>query len=342
MKKRGFKGTIGAAFPNNDSDIDDSALPSGLYARYKLQKTTGVPFKLSYPKNFFSGVSGLLKAAQSGLSSEQLSKSKALLASDRGEIVQMDKPKQLIKLSSEDNYAERVKMIRAGNFEGAFPKSEGMSEEETKNYEKFVAQQKAFWANPNAEAQIELAELTANSDTPSVERVTNFLSAFEDKGVVNNEEQIRRFYIYNPVGEALLRYNIIALDTGHVIYTEDFHEYSGGKLRTSDPGESKGRKDWNETTAIMNANVDFGNAKVAAEQIMTLRLDRLAGFFGLNLDNELDNLKFHVFMDKYEVSPGESGLEFLMTYPPDHHTFDELPIVKIPSDEDVEDYYRQD
>jgi len=145
--------------------------------------------------------------------------------------------------------------------------------------------------------------------------------------------------LYNPVGDALVSNNLVSMAVPGITYTKDYHEYSGMRLSTKDPAETKGRKGWNPTTAIFNANVGFLEPQTSVEQVIQWKLSGLAEHYGLNLANSMDLLKFNLFMEKFEISPGETTLEWVLTFPPNEHTFEELPIFKIPSDEDVEDYY---
>eukprot|EP01129_Flabellula_baltica_P017241 TRINITY_DN9496_c0_g1_i1.p1 TRINITY_DN9496_c0_g1~~TRINITY_DN9496_c0_g1_i1.p1 ORF type:complete len:504 (-),score=151.09 TRINITY_DN9496_c0_g1_i1:33-1544(-) len=336
LKKKGFTGTIGSSFTDNGT-VEEAK--SSWFGTLKKARKEGVPFTPVFAKNLLSGISGLVKALDKGLTSDQLAKSKSILGSDSGEIVQMDTPLPTVKSSSQ--YEDRIELLKQGKITEAYPKPEGASEEELKTYNEFIAQQTEIWKNPEeAEANIELTQLAANSDLPQAKH-EEFLANFSDKSVKDNESDIKRITIYNPVAETLFGHNLMALAVPGVEYTDDYAEYSGGKMKTGDPSETRGRKNYNETEFLKFANVVTGDPIVAAEEIMDVKLDRLAGFYGLNLENDLDNLKFHVFMDKYEVSPGEMTLEWVLTYPPAQHTFDELPIVKIPSDEDVEDYYKQ-
>jgi len=338
LQKKGMKKSLSEAFPVDDDFIDWSAKPSKL-SRFFTATKEGIPFKHVFPKNLISGVCGIVKALEGGVTKEQIDKSKSILGSDSGEILQLDRPKSLVTFGSKN--PQRRELLKQGKVEEAYGVSKEVPGEIKEDVEHFLDHQRKFWSNPNAEQVLELTQLVANADDLTVEKTEQMFNVFSDKNVKDDENLIKRITLYNPVGEALLGNNLVALSVPGVTYTEDFHECSGMRLKQDDPAESKDRKGWNPTTAIFNGNVGFCDTHVASEQIMNLKLARLASLYGLNLDNDVDLIRWNVFLDTHEISPGEHGLEWVLDFPPPEHTFEELPIVKIPSDEDVEDYYRE-
>jgi len=75
----------------------------------------------------------------------------------------------------------------------------------------------------------------------------------------------------------------------------------------------------------------------ATEDIVALKLERLALWYGLDIEDENDLIRFNAFMNQFDVSPGERTLDFTLDAKPPEHTFDELPIIKLPSGEKMED-----
>jgi len=67
----------------------------------------------------------------------------------------------------------------------------------------------------------------------------------------------------------------------------------------------------------------------AQEMIFHMKLYRLAqDFYGLDLNTELGLMTFENMCHTYDISPGEDTLERCHTYPPDAHTYIELPVIK--------------
>jgi hypothetical protein len=65
------------------------------------------------------------------------------------------------------------------------------------------------------------------------------------------------------------------------------------------------------------------------EEIMHWKLQYLAEkFLGFDLTSDLGIAQFDSFVHNFEVSPGEETLDRVHGYPPPHHTYDELPIIK--------------
>jgi len=337
-KKRGMKKTLSEAFPVHEDYIDWDAKPSKL-SRYMTPTKEGIPFKHQFPKNLISGINGLVKALDGGFSKEQIDKTKQILGSDSGEILQLDRPKTVITLGNPN--PQRRELLKQGKFEEAYPIPDDFPAELEGDLQDFMSHQIEFWSNPNAEQFLELTQLVANSDDLNTEKTEQVFNIFSDKNIKDDETYIKRITLNNPIGEALLGNNLVALSVPGVTYSEDYHETSGMRLRTEDPADAPDRKGWNPTTAIFNGNVGFCNTNVAAEQIMNLKIERLVAFYGLNLNNDIDLIRWNIFMDSHEISPGEHGLDWVLDFPPPEHTFEELPIVKIPSDEDVEDYYSE-
>jgi len=337
FQKSGMKKSISEAFPdpyNNSTNPEGE----GYFARWSGTRKGGVPFKANYPKNLLSGISGLVKALDGGFSKDQIAKTKSVLASTSGEIIQLDKPSTNIAIGKSN--PDRRNLLKQGKVNEAYPNPDNITDKDVKEEaKKFIENQKSIWSKPNAEEFLELTQIVSNSDSITYDKAEQVFAAFSDKNVKDDDSILKKISQLNPVADALLRNNLISISVPGITYTGDYQEVSGMKAVTTDPGVSPGRQNWNPTTAIFNSNVGLNLPNYAAEQIIDLKLERLATFYGLNINNDIDAVKFDMFMHEFEVSPGEYGLDWVMQYPPDHHTYEELPIVKIPSDEDVDDYY---
>jgi len=78
LQKKGMKKSFSEAFPSNPDTIDKSAMPGKFSLAHwrKLYRRDGVPFKHRSPKNFLSGITGLVRSLEVGFTKEQLEKGK--------------------------------------------------------------------------------------------------------------------------------------------------------------------------------------------------------------------------------------------------------------------------
>jgi len=88
---------------------------------------------------------------------------------------------------------------------------------------------------------------------------------------------------------------------------------------------------------IRKAEIEPKKRNTATEDIITLKLERLAEWYGMDLENENDLVRFSVFIHQFDLSPGERTLDFTVDSHPPEHTFEELPIIKLPDGEKIED-----
>jgi len=60
-----------------------------------------------------------------------------------------------------------------------------------------------------------------------------------------------------------------------------------------------------------------------------MKLERLAReFYQFDLDTDLGIASFDILCRTFDISPGELTLERTHGYPPEWHTYEELPIIK--------------
>jgi len=73
-------------------------------------------------------------------------------------------------------------------------------------------------------------------------------------------------------------------------------------------------------------NLPFNTAQ---EEIYHWKLERLATeFYHWDLQSDFGLARFDLFTQAYDLSPGENSLDRVHGYPPPHHTYEELPIIK--------------
>jgi len=72
----------------------------------------------------------------------------------------------------------------------------------------------------------------------------------------------------------------------------------------------------------ISRQTEIMKSRIAYDDFIKYKLDRV--FFLLDVENE----EVEKVMDTYDISPGESYLEWCHTYPPILHTYEELPLIK--------------
>jgi len=172
---------------------------------------------------------------------------------------------------------------------------------------------------------------------PTQEQLQKILDSFALKNTSPQMDKINeRLQIENSVGDALWSNYIPALSRDILVYTQHYSESPKPRLKEVDQDnfEKLGIK---ITDIIRKGEIEPKKRNTAHEDIVSLRLERLANWYGLDLDDENDIIRFNAFMNQFDVSPGERTLDFVHDSLPPEHTFEELPIMKLPSGEKVED-----
>jgi len=225
-------------------------------------------------------------------------------------------------------------LIRQGKVDQVFPKPQNLDSDLTAEYNSWLERVKSVVTSPKMK-DIEVIDLIVSSN-PSSEQMESILELFVDKSQSPSQYQDinKRIQKFNPIGEALWSSYIPALSQDHIQFTEHYSEEPNSRLRNiSDLPSGMSLAD-----IIRTGETEPKVPNTAHEQIMDLKLKRLARWYGMNLENENDMIKFNIFMKEFDVSPGEKTLEWTVPSNPPEHTFEELPIIKIPDGEKIEDH----
>jgi len=153
------------------------------------------------------------------------------------------------------------------------------------------------------------------------------LSIFEDNS--GSDELLNNVLNPHPIAARLMGDRVERLCLEYVQYTKHFDE--GAETLFPDIDSKPRYRAYYEEfrpeiDAVAPVHPPFNTAM---EDIFQLKLDRMAReFFKFNLDTDLGLAKFDLFCRSFDISAGEQTLERTHAYPPDYHTYDELPIVK--------------
>jgi len=174
---------------------------------------------------------------------------------------------------------------------------------------------------------------------PTEKQLNDIFELFADKNDTSSDDLNRKLQCHNPIGKELWENYIPALSNEAVMhYTEHFHEAPRDKvIECEELPHSVLKKGHNLLEVIRKGETQSHLHSTAIEQITELKMERLAGWYGLNLENEKDLFDWNLFMIEFDISPGERTLEWCLDSNPPEHTMEELPIQKIPHGEKIED-----
>eukprot|EP01127_Copromyxa_protea_P004360 TRINITY_DN14223_c0_g1_i1.p1 TRINITY_DN14223_c0_g1~~TRINITY_DN14223_c0_g1_i1.p1 ORF type:complete len:711 (-),score=231.77 TRINITY_DN14223_c0_g1_i1:103-2190(-) len=193
--------------------------------------------------------------------------------------------------------------------------------------EKFQAALNAFFS-PEVQGDIELLTLMRSSDL-SERQLEEIFSIFRDKSFDAASHDLLMDAINpHPVSRRLFGERIRLLAIEPVEYTKQFHD--GEDSVWAKPGYyPAGTEDLLTHDTFKAPPVAPGPFNTAMDEVMHLKLKRLAtDFYGLDLDTDIGMATFEQLVHTFDISPGEETLDRTLTSPPDHHTFEELPIMK--------------
>jgi len=179
---------------------------------------------------------------------------------------------------------------------------------------------------PENQRKLRLLDLL-NRVELSTEEKANLLAPFTDK--TDDDAVLNDVLNAHPVAELLWgnRSRIIASDNIH--YTKHYEH-----LDSNDLYKEEGYYNQQKVAKIKEENFDAPILgpypfNTGIEEIMHWKLQYLAEYYlGFDLASDLGIAQFDSFVHNFEVSPGEETLDRVHGYPPPHHTYDELPIIK--------------
>jgi len=226
-------------------------------------------------------------------------------------------------------------LLSQGNVDQVFPKPANLPSEYEKEYNSWVDKVKSVFLSPKVK-DINVLNMIIKSK-PTQEQLDKILETFAVKDSFPGLEQVNeRLQTQNPIGDALWGKYIPALSRDILIFTQHYSEAPKPRLITID--DEKNLPNGIKLDEIIRKGETIPQGRnTAMEDIVALKLERLALWYGLNLENENDLIRFNAFMQQFDVSPGERTLDFTQDAKPPEHTFDELPIIKLPSGEKIED-----
>jgi len=291
-------------------------------------------------KNFLPGIIGFVQAFINGFSQKQVQDIKSILSSSKSGEVTVPHIKNLVEpITPEQQKREEgiSTLLSQGKIEQVFPKPADLPAEYNSEYTSWVEKIKAIFLSPKIK-DVDVLNMISKAK-PTQDQLDKILETFAVKSAAQGPQLDKindRLQISNPIGDALWGNYIPALSREILVYTEHFSEAPKSRLINIESIEDL---PGGITLAdiIRKGETLPPGRNTAMEDILTLRLERLANFYGLDLENPNDIIRFNAFMDQFDVSPGERTLDFTTDSPPPEHTYDELPIIKLPSGEKMED-----
>jgi len=178
---------------------------------------------------------------------------------------------------------------------------------------------------------------TVIKSKPTPEQLNQILELFASKNTSPQLDSInKRIQTENPIGDALWSHYIPALNKEILVYTQHYSEAPKSRLRNVEDIKDL-PTGLSLIDIIRKAEIEPIKRNTAAEDIITLKLERLAEWYGMDLENENDLVRFSVFMHQFDISPGERTLDWTVDSLPPEHTFEELPIIKLVEGDKIED-----
>jgi len=290
----------------------------------------------THNKYYLSGLNGAVQAYLKGFTPEQVQGIKNILSSKGTDVteykfqnvIEPPTPEQLKKLE------EIPTLLAQGKAEEVYPKPDNLDAELVPEYNSWIEKIKAVFTSPKMK-DIAVVNMIGRAK-PTQAQKEAILELFADKNSNSPALDVinKRLQTYNIIGQNLWGNYIPALSEDIIDYTEHYHEAPKSRLHElHEPFPN----DLTLEDIVRKAEIEPVIDNTATEEIMHLRLARLAKWYGLDVEQEDDAIRFNMFMHEFDVSPGERTLEWCLDVHPPDHTFEELAIIKIPSGEKIED-----
>lgn len=130
----------------------------------------------------------------------------------------------------------------------------------------------------------------------------------------------------HPIAAKLWGDRMQLLSQDRIEYTKTFQEGAESLYKDAD---EKVIEKYKNRRGLLSPTPNHLPWNCAIEEISHMKLERLAReFFKLDIDTDRGIAYFDQLVQKYDISPGELTLERTHGYPPEWHTYEELPIIK--------------
>lgn len=181
--------------------------------------------------------------------------------------------------------------------------------------------------SPEVQADLEIMTLLRSARLTQRQQ-DEILSVFRNDADRADESVMLDALNPHPVAQRLFGHRITDLMSARVEYTQQFFE--GADTNWSKP------ENWEPTTQEMLDNeafnsppLNYNDFNTAMDEILHMKLIRLAtDYYDLDLNTDIGLMTFDHLCHNFDISPGEETLDRTHPSPPDHHTYEELPIIK--------------
>jgi len=222
-------------------------------------------------------------------------------------------------------------MLSQGKVDHLVPKH-NLQAEDSKDHSSWVQRIKDVFTSPKFK-DLGVVNMIFKAQ-PTVEQYGAIFDFFADKSAPPQYDELsQRMQKTNLIGTSLWGTYLPALRTDLIQYTKHYHEAPRTRLLELE----KLPNNLTLQDVVRKAETEPDEENTADEEIMDLRLERLSRWYGMDLEDENDAVRFGVFMHEFDLSPGERTLDWCMDSAPPPHTFEELAIIKLPEGEKVED-----
>jgi len=177
---------------------------------------------------------------------------------------------------------------------------------------------------PEEQRQLTIIDLLGKADLDD-KRELQLLSFFEDQS--DPEELLNDVMNPHPIAAKLWGDRVKDLARNNIEYTRHFEE--GTESTWRDINDNPKYQRAFERTQLDSNTPSHPPYSNALEEIFHMKLIRLATeYLHFDLNTDWGIAQFDAFCHEFDISPGEDTLERCHPYPPPHHTYDELPIMK--------------
>jgi len=168
-----------------------------------------------------------------------------------------------------------------------------------------------------------------NTSTLTERQQDELLDVFRDNSKASVDTKVLLDALNpHPVAKRLWGHRIRHLCTESTEYTKHFEEGGDSNFQT-EPTWPKGMKQNLEHPAFNCPPLNPSQFNCAAEDLQHMKLLRLAvDYYEMDLNTVEGMAAFDLLVHTYDISPGDDTLERTHPSPPDHHTYEELPIIK--------------
>jgi len=286
-----------------------------------------------------AGMKGLMKAFSDGFSPQQVESIKKVLSSSTSTEVTEFKIQNIIEPPSpekEKQEKDKLVLIKKGKASEVFPQPNDLPADAIPEFKNGLERINNFYTSPKLK-DYEVIDMIINAN-PTEEQLKSLLDMFDDKkGSHELYELNRKLQCNNVIGQQLFGTYIPAISRDLIHFTEHYHEAPRDKVIETEDIPDQVKSKYSLIDLVRMAETKPREFNTALEQITDMKIERLASWYGWNVDIEKDLYEFNLFMNEFDLSPGERTLEWCLDTHPPEHTMEELPIIKLPDGEKIED-----